>query len=168
MTIIDSAFAHDLATALASGPQEVIALLNTQFLALPGIRSVTWLATAPDFSVTHRIGTSDTQNFPIGGFDPIEKDNAWCMRIFGEKRPVIGNSVPEMAVFIPETDDLVAMGYGATMCAPIIIGGAVRGTVNILGDAGCLTPTVQDGVAVLLPLAALVFSYAGISDWPRA
>src|SRR6185312_10180732 len=120
MTIIDSAFARDLAEALAAGPQQVTALLNTQFLALPGITSVTWLATAPDFSVTHRIGTSDPKDFPIGGFDPIEEDNAWCKRIFGEKRPVVGNSVAEMAVFIPETDDLVAMGYGATMCSPIV------------------------------------------------
>ena len=165
MTIIDSAFASDLARALADGPQQLIALLNTQFLALPGITSVTWLATAPDFSVTHRIGTSDAMDFPIGGFDPINLDDPWCTRIFREKRPVVGNSVAEMAAFIPETDDLVKMGYGATMCSPIVIGGEVRGTVNVLGDAGCLTERVQQGVATLLPLAALVFTSAGISDW---
>lgn len=165
MTIIDPAFATELAKALAAGPQQLIALLNAQILALPGVRSVTWLATAPDFSVTHRIGTSNARDFPIGGFDPINLDDPWCTRIFREKRPVVGSSVAEMAAFIPETDDLVKMGYGATMCSPIVIGGEVRGTVNILGDTGCLTGTVQHGVATLLPLAALVFTFAGISDW---
>lgn len=168
MTIIDTAFATDLTTALAAGPQPLIALLNKQFRALPGVTTVTWLATAPDFSRTHRIGTSDPKDFPIGAFDLIAENDPWCQRIFGSKQPVIGNTPAEMAAFIPETDDLVAMGYGATLCAPIVIGGVVRGTVNILGDAGCLTPDVQDGVATLLPLAALVFTYPGISDWPTA
>ena len=164
MTIIDAAFARDLAAALAIGPNQLIALLNAQFTSLPGIRTVTWLATAPDLSVTHRIGTSDAKDFPIGGSDPISEDDPWCRRIFGSKRAVIGNTPVEMAAFIPETDDLIAMGYGATMCSPIVIAGEVRGTVNILGDAGCLTMTVQEGVATLLPLAALVFTYPGISD----
>lgn len=163
MAIIDFGFSQDLATALADGPRPLIALLNTQFLALAGISAVTWLATAPDFSVTHRIGTSDANHFPIGGFDPISENDPWGRRIFVDKRPVIGNTPAEMTTFIPETDDLTAMGYGATMCSPIVIGGAVRGTVNILGDAGCLTPTVQTGVATLLPLAALVFTFPGIS-----
>lgn len=164
MTILAFDSAQDLSNALAEGPQAVMGLLNGQFLALPGLRTVTWLATAPDLSVVHRIGTSDAINFPIGGFDPISAEDPWCQRIFGSKRAVVGNTPAEMAVFIPETGDLVAMGYGATLCAPIIIGGMVRGTVNVLGEAGSLTPAVQQGVDRLLPLAALVFTFPGISD----
>lgn len=164
MTILDPRFAQDLALALADGPQALINLLNGQFLALPGLRTVTWLATAPDRSVVHRIGTSDAAGFPVGGFDVIADDDPWCQRIFGAKRAVVGNTPAEMAVFIPETGDLVAMGYGATLCAPIIIGGEVRGTVNVLGAEGSLTPDLQTAVSLLMPLAALVFTYPGISD----
>jgi GAF domain-containing protein len=131
-------------------------------MALPGVRTVTYLATAPDRSVTHRIGTSDHKRFPIGGFDPID-NGAWCQHIFWDKRPIIGNSPAEMAVYIPETSALVEMGYGATMCAPIIIAGEVRGTVNLLGDAGILTPALLASFTALLPIAALIFTFEGIS-----
>ncbi|WP_417310486.1 hypothetical protein [Devosia sp.] len=163
MMPLDAKIAERLTTALAEGPQQTIAALNTLFCAVDGVRTVTWLATAPDYSVTHRIGTSDAEHFPLGGFDPID-DSAWNRRIFGDKRPVLGDDVPGMAAFIPETDQLVAMGYGATGCFPIVIAGAVRGTVNVLGDAGLFTPATLARITALLPLAALVFTFEGISD----
>lgn len=163
MTFIDPAFSRSIANGLATGPAALIDALNAALLTLPGVRTVTWLATAPDRSVTHRIGTSDAKGFPIGGFDPID-DGAWNRRIFGDKRPVVGDTVEQMREFIPETDDLVAMGYGATMCAPIIIGGDVRGVLCLLGDAGILTPALLAEVETLLPIAALIFTFPGISE----
>lgn len=163
MMPLDAQTAQRLTTALAAGPQATIAVMNALFCAIDGVRTVTWLATAPDHTVTHRIGTSDAQGFPIGGFDPID-DSAWNRRIFGDKQPVIGDDVAGMAEFIPETDQLVAMGYGATGCFPIVIDGAVRGTVNFLGDAGLFTPATLARITALLPLAALVFTFEGISD----
>jgi GAF domain-containing protein len=163
MSPLDRAFAHDLASSLAAGPEQIIGLVNRIVQALPGVRTVTWLAVAPDHSVTHRIGTSDKVNFPIGGFDPID-DGAWNRRIFGDKRAVIGDTPEQMRQFIPETDQLVAMGYGATLCAPIIIGGEVRGVLCALGDAGILTPDLLAAIDTILPIAALVFTFHGISE----
>jgi GAF domain-containing protein len=162
MKIIDPVFAHSLAYSLATSPQAVIAFLNGVLTSLPGVRTVTWLAVAPDRSVTHRIGTSDSQNFPIGGFDPID-DSAWNRRILVEQRAVVGDTPEQMTAFIPETDQLVAMGYGATLCAPIIIGGEVRGVLCALGDAGILTPDLLADIDTLLPIAALVFTFEGVS-----
>lgn len=166
LTTIDFEFSRAVSAALAAGPQQLISLINDKFLALKGVRNVTWLAVAPDNSVTHRIGTSDAVGFPIGGFDPID-NGPWCQRIFGEKRAVIGNDPAGMAEFIPETDDLVAAGYGATMCTPIVIGGKVAGTVNMLGDEGFLTDELIAGVAALLPVAALIFAFPGIYEFKR-
>lgn len=163
MKIIDPTAAQELSHALAAGPQPLMALLSQWFIALPGVRTVTYLATAPDRSVTHRIGTSDPVGFPIGGSDPID-GNAWNVRIFEEKRAIIGDTPALMAQFIPETDQLVAMGYGATLCAPIVIAGDVRGTVNLLGDAGIFTPATLAEIETLLPIAGLIFAIPGISD----
>jgi GAF domain-containing protein len=163
MSVLSHDISARLATALAAGPTETFALLSELFTALPGIRTVTYLASAPDMSVTHRIGTSDPKDFPIGGFDPID-DGAWNHRIFDEQRMVVGNTVAEMAQFIPETDDLVAMGYGSTLCAPVVIAGETRGTVNFLGDAGIFTPELIAEISALLPIAALVFTFHNISE----
>ncbi|HTM79204.1 MAG TPA: hypothetical protein VL133_16440 [Devosia sp.] len=151
-----------MSQALALGPQPTIALVSELLLTLPGVRTVTWLATAPDRSVTHRIGTTDPVGFPIGGFDPID-DSAWNQRIFGEKRAIVGDTPEQMAQFIPETDQLVTMGYGATLCAPIIIAGDVPGVVCLLGDAGIFTPATLAEIDTILPIAALVFTFKGIS-----
>ncbi len=163
MSVIDPAFSRRLTEALAGGREPLFALLNAELQQLPGVRTVTWLATAPDRSVTHRVGTSDPVRFPIGGSDPID-DGAWNRRIFGDKRPVVGDNPAQMAQFIPETDQLVAMGYGATLCAPVVIAGDVRGVLCVLGDAGILTPATLAAVDSLLPIAALVFTLEGISE----
>ena len=40
----------------------------------------------------------------------------------------------------------------------------VRGAVCALGDAGILTPSMVAAVDTLLPIAALVFTFQGISE----
>ncbi len=162
MSLIEPAASQRITAALAAGPIELMAFIVGSVGALPGVRTVTFLATAPDKSETHRIGTSDPVNFPIGGFDPWA-DDAWHRRIFGEKRAVVADTPAQLAQFIPEADQLVAMGYGATLCMPVIIAGQVRGAVCALGDAGILTPSMVAAVETLLPIAALVFTFEGIS-----
>lgn len=163
MSAIDPATAKRLADALASGPTAMFAVLSELFTSVPGVRTATFIATAPDKTVTHRIGTSNPKHFPVGNVDPVD-DSPWNRRILIEKKPVIGDSVAGMAAFIPETDGLVAMGYGACSCFPIVIAGETRGVVALLGDAGIFTPAALAEIDALLPIAALTFTFEGISE----
>jgi hypothetical protein len=163
MTPLDPAIAQKLTAALATGPTQLFAVLSELLTAVPGVRTATFIATAPDKSVTHRIGTSDPKHFPVGNVDPVG-DDPWNNRILREMKPVIGDSVAGMAEFIPETDGLVAMGYGACSCFPIVIAGETRGVVALLGDAGIFTPAALAEIDTLLPIAALVFTFQGISE----
>lgn len=163
MTQIDPAFATELKAALAAGPAALFALLSRLFTAVPGIRTATFIAVAPDGAVTHRIGTSNPVDFPIGNVDPVG-DDPWNNAILRDRRPLVGNDVTGMAAFIPETDSLVAMGYGACSCFPIVIAGETRGVVALLGDAGVFTPAALTQIDTLLPIAALTFTFQGISE----
>jgi hypothetical protein len=163
MSAIARTTATRLSAALADGPAALFALLSELFTAVPGIRTATFIAVAPDRSVTHRIGTSNPKHFPIGNVDPVD-DSPWNRRILDEKRPVIGDSVRDMATFIPETDGLVEMGYGACSCFPIVIGGETRGVVALLGNAGCFSLATLAEIDTLLPIAALIFTFHGISE----
>lgn len=163
MSMLNPAVAEELSEALAAGPQAMFALLSGLFTAIPGIRTATFIATAPDRSVTHRIGTSNPTDFPIGNVDPVD-DSPWNNRILREMKPVIGNDVPGVAAFIPEVDQLVAMGYGACSCFPIVIAGETRGVVALLGDAGIFTSAALAEINTLLPIAALIFTFQGISE----
>ena len=163
MSAIARTTATRLSAALAEGPAALFTLLSELFTAVPGIRTATFIAVAPDRSVTHRIGTSNPKHFPIGNVDPVD-DSPWNRRILDEKRPVIGDSVRDMAAFIPETDGLVEMGYGACSCFPIVIGGETRGVVALLGNAGCFSLATLAEIDTLLPIAALIFTFHGISE----
>ncbi|WP_156384549.1 hypothetical protein [Devosia sp. Root413D1] len=165
MTVIDPAIAWKLGTALAAGPTQLFAVLAELFTGIPGVRTATFIATAPDKSVTHRIGTSNPVDFPVGNVDPVG-DDVWNNTILGEMKPVIGDSVAGMAAFLPETDGLVAMGYGACSCFPIVIAGETRGVVALLGDAGIFTRAVLAQIDTLLPIAALTFTFEGIGNPP--
>ncbi len=158
MTVLDPATGARLSEALAAGASELFDVINGLFLALPGVRTVTWLAARPDQAITLRVGTSDATNFPIGGFDPID-EAPWSRRIYGEKLPIITNTPDEMTFYVPETAELVKLGYGSLVCAPIVIDGAARGTVNLIGVTGLFTPALLAEINVLLPIAALVFTF---------
>lgn len=163
MSPLAPATAEQLAAALADGPAALFAVLSKLFTAVPGIRTATFIAVAPDRTATHRIGTSNPAHFPVGNVDPVG-DDPWNRAILGDRRPVIGNDVAGMAKFLPETDGLVAMGYGACACFPIVIGGETRGVVALLGGAGIFTPSALAEIESLLPIAALVFTFPGISE----
>jgi len=163
MSVIELASAARLSAALADGPPALFAVLSRLFTAIPGIRTATFIAVAPDRTVTHRIGTSKPEHFPVGNVDPVG-DDVWNNTILGQMRPLIGDSVAGMAAFLPETDGLIAMGYGACSCFPIVIGGETRGVVALLGDAGIFTTRVLAEIDALLPIAALIFTFHGISE----
>jgi hypothetical protein len=166
MTPIDPAIAAKLAAALASGPTALFAELSALFTSVPGVRTATFIATAPDRTVTHRIGTSNPAHFPVGNVDKVA-DTPWNNRILREMKPVIGNDPAGIAAFIPEVDGLIAMGYGACSCFPIVIAGETRGVVALLGDAGIFTPGALAQIDALLPIAALTFTFHGISILTR-
>jgi hypothetical protein len=163
MSPIDPTTATKLADALASGPQALFAVLSQLFTSVPGVRTATFIAVAPDKTVTHRIGTSNPKHFPVGNVDPVN-DDPWNNAILRDRKPVIGDSVAGMQRFLPETDGLVAMGYGACSCFPIVIAGETRGVVALLGDAGIFTPAALREIDTLLPIAALTFTFRRISE----
>lgn len=166
MTPIDPTIAADLKSALDAGPTALFAVLSKLFTSVPGIRTATFIATAPDKTVTHRIGTSNPAHFPVGNVDKVG-DDPWNNSILRDRKPVIGNSVEGMGQFLPETDGLVAMGYTACSCFPIVIAGETRGVVALLGDAGVFTPSALAEIDALLPIAALTFTFYGISELTR-
>ena len=164
MTVIDAALAKQLGTALAAGSTELFAVLSELFTSVPGVRTATFIAVAPDKTVTHRIGTSNPVDFPVGNVDPVN-DSLWNRSMLRDQQPLIGDDTPGMVAFLgDEASGLVAMGYGACSCFPIVIAGETRGVVALLGDAGIFTQPALAQIDTLLPIAALTFTFEGISE----
>lgn len=164
MSAFDPATMAAVKAALASGPQPLFAVLSQLFTSVPGVRTATFIAVAPDRTVTHRIGTSNPAHFPIGNVDPVN-DSLWNRSMLDDQQPLIGNDTPGMMAFLgDEASGLVAMGYGACACFPTVIGAETRGVVALLGDAGTFTSTALAEIDTLLPIAALTFTFHGVSE----
>jgi hypothetical protein len=164
MSAIDPTVARDLKAALASGPAAMFAVLSKLFTSVPGVRTATFIAVAPDKTVTHRIGTSNPAHFPIGNVDPVT-DSLWNRRMLQAQQPLVGDDTPGMTAFLgEEANGLVAMGYGACSCFPIVIAGETRGVVALLGDAGIFVRATLEAIDSLLPIAALTFTFHGVSE----
>ena len=164
MTVLDPKIAKTLGTALAVGPTQLFAVLSELFTSLPGVRTATFIAVAPDKTVTHRIGTSNPVDFPVGNVDPVN-DSLWNRSMLRDQQPLIGDDTPGMIAFLgDEASGLSAMGYGACSCFPIVIAGETRGVVALLGDAGTFTPATLATIDTLLPIAALIFTFEGIGE----
>jgi hypothetical protein len=164
MSAIDPTVARDLKAALASGPAAMFAVLSKLFTSVPGVRTATFIAVAPHKTVTHRIGTSNPAHFPIGNVDPVT-DSLWNRRMLQAQQPLVGDDAPGMTAFLgAEANGLVAMGYGACSCFPIVIAGETRGVVALLGDAGIFVRATLEAIDSLLPIAALTFTFHGVSE----
>jgi hypothetical protein len=164
MSAIDPTVAGELKAALASGPAAMFAVLSKLFTSVPGVRTATFIAVAPDKTVTHRIGTSNPAHFPVGNVDPVT-DSLWNRRMLQAQRPLVGDDTPGMTAFLgDEAKGLVAMGYGACSCFPIVISGETRGVVALLGDAGIFVRATLEAIDSLLPIAALTFTFHGVSE----
>ena len=57
MSALDPHATAELKRALASGPADLFAVLSKLFTSVPGVRTATFIAVAPDRTDTHRIGT---------------------------------------------------------------------------------------------------------------
>ena len=164
MSAIDPTVAGELKTALASGPTAMFATLSKLFTSVPGVRTATFIAVAPDKTVTHRIGTSNPAHFPVGNVDPVT-DSLWNRRMLLAQQPLVGDDTPGMTAFLgDEAKGLVTMGYGACSCFPIVIAGETRGVVALLGDAGIFVRATLEAIDSLLPIAALTFTFHGVSE----
>jgi hypothetical protein len=164
MSAIDPTVAGELKAALASGPAAMFAVLSKLFTSVPGVRTATFIAVSPDKTVTHRIGTSNPAHFPVGNVDPVT-DSLWNRRMLQAQRPLVGDDTPGMTAFLgDEAKGLVAMGYGACSCFPIVISGETRGVVALLGDAGIFVRATLEAIDSLLPIAALTFTFHGVSE----
>ena len=85
-----------------------------------------------------RVFTSHPVEYPVSGTKPMEKDGWYDTTIAG-RRTFVANTPPEFAKYFFDHALIVSLGLGSCINVPVLDGGAVLGTVNILAEAGHFT-----------------------------
>ena len=120
-------------------PDQTFAGLHLAVNSRAGARLFTVTVQDVAVGVVRRAYRSHPVDYPVSGTKPIGQD-AFTQQVLVEGRPFVANSTAEFAHLFPDHDRITALGCHAAMNIPVIDGGTVLGTINILDVAGHFTP----------------------------
>ncbi|NHF73184.1 GAF domain-containing protein [Paracoccus xiamenensis] len=104
--------------------------------------------------LARRAYTDDPVNYPTSGTKPIEIDR-WFEQVHGRHESFVANTLAEIATVFPDAELIGRLGCGSVVNLPIILGGTMVATVNILHEEGYYTPERVAQVHDILTLPAM-------------
>ena len=155
-------FSQSLATALNSS--EVFRALHLLADTLVGAKLFTIMRVDMDAMLASRWYTSDAENYPTSGTKPVEM-NRWFEVVHGKQQSFVANTLADIATVFSDHELIGSLGCGSVVNLPVILGGKLVATVNMLDAEHHYT---EERVALveqelLLPsMAAVLFESAEI------
>jgi len=149
----------DAAIAEAKGADQAFGALQALVQATVGAKLFTYMSVDMANEVARRAYTSDPTNYPASGTKPI-RYNSWFDIVHKERRYFVANTIEAIAEVFPDYELIDSLGCQSVVNMPVVIGGELVGTVNMLDVTGYYTPErvqmIRDVIAVPAKLAALV------------
>ena len=160
MTEHFEAVAHfDAAIANAKGADAAFAALQALVQATVGAKLFTYMTVDMEAEVARRAYTSDPQNYPTSGTKPIRYDR-WFDIVHKQRQYFVANTIADIAKVFPDYGLINSLGCQSVVNMPVVIGGELVGTVNMLDVDGYYTPErvrmIREVIAVPAKLAAMV------------
>lgn len=131
----------DFTTALAAATTEEAAFdaLCALTKATVGAKLFTVMTSDTDAMVARRAYTDDAVNYPTSGEKPIEL-NRWFDQVLTRQEAFVSNTLADIDTVFPDAELIGKLGCGSVVNLPLIIGGKVIATMNILHEEGYYTP----------------------------
>ncbi len=148
MTPLDTCIA-----ALRSGPTEALFRAIEKATAdTIGHKLFTLLYVAPNGKRVKRLYTNMPKEYPVGGYKDV-KDTPWHQRVVQEKRAWVGHDADDIRWAFADHELILSLGCESAMNVPVVYGGRLLGTMNLLDVKGRYEETDPDRCA---PFAALL------------
>lgn len=141
MTIeISNALAQfDAAIAEAKTADAAFAALQTLTQIVVGVKLFTTMAVDMEQDVQRRAYTSDPTNYPTSGTKPINH-GPWFNVLNQDRAYFIANTIEDVAKFFFDHALIASLGCGSVVNMPVILGGELVYTVNMLHEEHYYTP----------------------------
>ncbi|WP_421761380.1 GAF domain-containing protein [Devosia sp.] len=146
------------ADALASYQTErdVGLALHQLAVATVGAKLFTMTADNPKGGYVRRVYSSDETAYPVLGTKPIVFDENY-RKMTEERFVYVVNSVEAMRADFPDLDLIVSLGCGSAINMPIVAGGEMLGSVNLLDAEGFYTLERVEAAKLLVVPAIACF-----------
>ena len=149
----------DAAIANAKGADEAFAALQALTEQTVGVKLFTFMNVDMQAEVARRAYTSDPANYPTSGTKPIRYDS-WFDIVHKERRYFVANTIADIAKVFPDYELIDSLGCQSVVNMPVVLGGELVGTVNMLDVEGYYTPervaVIREVLAVPAKLAAVI------------
>ena len=155
----DAIARFDAAIAEAKGAEAAFAALQALTQGTVGAKLFTYMTVDMENEVARRAYTSDPVSYPTSGTKPIRYDS-WFDIVHKERRYFVANTIGDIAKVFPDYELINSLGCQSVVNMPVVLGGELAGTVNMLDVEGYYTPErvqlIREIVAVPAKLAAMV------------
>ena len=149
----------DAAIANAKGADEAFGALQALVQATVGAKLFTVMTVDMEAEVARRAYTSDPANYPTSGTKPIRYDS-WFDIVHKQRQYFVANTIADIAKVFPDYELINSLGCQSVVNMPVVLGGELVGTVNMLDVDGYYTAerveVIREVVAVPAKLAAVV------------
>ena len=142
-------------SALNAGSEALFELLSARLRQRVGYELLTLLAPNDSGVRLVRHYSSKPDQFPPGEADIVE-GTRWFRELFVEKRPVVANDEASIRRWLPDFNEVSALGYCSLFNLPIVVSGSVVGLINMMGNRHHFDKRRVEATRSETPLAALV------------
>jgi GAF domain len=98
-----------------------------------GVRLFTVTVQDLGLDVARRAYSSMPHEYPVSGTKPLTRDGWYDYCITGQQT-FVANTTPEFAKYFFDHALISSLGLGSCINIPVVAGGAVLGTVNLLAE----------------------------------
>lgn len=153
----------DAAISAATSADGAFSALQTYVQAIIGAKLFTVMMVDMEAELARRAYTSDPENYPASGTKPIRYDR-WFDIVHKDRDLFVANTIEDIATVFPDYELIDSLGCQSVVNLPVVLGGQLVGTVNMLDVEGHYTPerveAIKQNVSIPAKLALAVAASA--------
>ena len=132
----------------ASGPDGAYRALEEMAQAYVGVRLFTLMTFDRASGLARRCYSNMPEAYPTSGTKTVDNDR-WSSQVLDGQRNFVANDIGSIAAVFDDHELIRSLGCESVLNVPIVVGGDVLGTINLLHEAGYYTPEREVAAEIL-------------------
>ncbi|MCB1444875.1 MAG: GAF domain-containing protein [Rhizobiaceae bacterium] len=148
-------------------PDRAFAALEAMTRELVGVKLFTVMTSDTRRKESERVYSNMPDAYPVSGTKPYNETH-WSEITLKNKQTFVANTIGDIAKVFDDHELILSLGCESVINVPIIVDGAVIGTINCLHDEGYYTEErVRAAEGLKLPAAACMMLLERIREESR-
>ncbi len=148
MLLENTLSAFTQAVEKATEPEAAYRALEDVAKAGVGVKLFTLMTFDRASGLARRCYSNMPDAYPTSGTKTVDSDR-WSNRVLDGQRNFVANNIEAIADVFDDHELIRSLGCESVLNVPIVVGGNVLGTINMLHEAGFYTPQRETAAEIL-------------------